>query len=336
MSYFHQIKTVKDEEQMLKKIISIQTQIRARREKERLARNSQNDKYTKIFEPITRTLKNLSDIPTTSRTTTLHPKHAENLIDFKDPTNLIDIKDNPSLPPPSLIPEDSDIKYDIKTDDDDDDDDLFLHIVRSIPAKEKDDGVFDLNIDNKRIGDNTFTVKGDVLRVYNDENGSEVTFQINDDEVWKLLLAQRPKQIMELKTLKGNYIPAVKDYVDIVHKLNLVEIAIRNHPRTYKNRSKYKLIESFSTKGTGFLFSVSPPPFLGKDIKKKKIIKPSTVIIPSDKKGLMRALLQALAELRAGNTSMQNFVVPLAKEAKRKKILPPNLLSPDEETWVFA
>ena len=141
---------------------------------------------------------------------------------------------------------------------------------------------------------------------------------------------------MELKTIKGNYIPAVKDYVDIVHKLNLVEIAIRNHPRTYKNRSKYKLIESFSTKGTGFLFSVSPPPFLGKDIKKKKIIKPSTVIIPSDKKGLMRALLQALAELRAGNTSMQNFVVPLAKEAKRKKILPPNLLSPDEETWVFA
>ena len=142
---------------------------------------------------------------------------------------------------------------------------------------------------------------------------------------------------MELKTLKGNYIPAVKNYVDIVHKLNLVEIAIRNHPRTYKNRSKYKLIESFSTKGTGFLFSVSPPPFLNKDIeKKKKIIKPSTVIIPSDKKGLMRALLQALAELRTGNTSMQNFVVPLAKEAKRKKILPPNLLSPDEETWVFA
>ena len=194
MSYFHQIKTVKDEEQMLKKIISIQTQIRARREKERLARNSQNDKYTKIFEPITRTLKNLSDIPTTSTTTTLHPTHAENLNDFKDPTNLIDVKDNPSLPPPSLIPEDSDIKYD------DDDDDLFLHIVRSIPAKEKDDGVFGLNIDNKRIGDNTFTVKGDVLRVYNDENGSEVTFQINDDEVWKLLLAQRPKQIMELKT----------------------------------------------------------------------------------------------------------------------------------------
>ena len=81
MSYFNQIKTVKDEEQMLKKILSIQTQIRARREKERLARNSQNEKYTKIFEPITRTLKNLSDISSTSITTTSHPTH------FKDPTN---------------------------------------------------------------------------------------------------------------------------------------------------------------------------------------------------------------------------------------------------------
>ena len=50
----------------------------------------------------------------------------------------------------------------------------------------------------------------------------------------------------------------------------------------------------------------------------------------------MRALLQALAELRAGNTSMRNFVVALVKEAKRKKILPHNLLSADEETWVFA
>ena len=48
-------------------------------------------------------------------------------------------------------------------------------------------------------------------------------------------------------------------------------------------------------------------------------VKPSTVVIPSDKKGLMCALLQALAKLRAGNTAMRKFVVPLAKEAKRKK-----------------
>ena len=64
MSYFHQIKTVEDQERMLKKILLMQTQIRARREKDRLARNSQNEKYTKIFEPITRSLKFLTDIPT--------------------------------------------------------------------------------------------------------------------------------------------------------------------------------------------------------------------------------------------------------------------------------
>ena len=89
-----------------------------------------------------------------------------------------------------------------------------------------------------------------------------------------------------------------------------------------------------SVEGSGFLFSINKPTFIKK--KKKKIFKPSTVVIPSDNKGLMRALLVALTEFRAGNTSMRNLVVPLAKEAKRKNILPPNLLSPDEETWVYA
>ena len=66
MSYFHQIKAVEDQKRMLKKILSMQTQIRAQREKDRLARNSQNEKYTKIFEPITRSLKNLADISITT------------------------------------------------------------------------------------------------------------------------------------------------------------------------------------------------------------------------------------------------------------------------------
>ena len=59
------------------------------------------------------------------------------------------------------------------------------------------------------------------------------------------------------------------------------------------------------------MFSNPPPPFL---------FHSSTVVIPSDKKGLMRELLQALAELRAGYNSMQNIVVPLAQEAKRNKL----------------
>ena len=61
-----------------------------------------------------------------------------------------------------------------------------------------------------------------------------------------------------------------------------------------------------------------------------------TVVIPSDKEGLLRALLQAVAELRAGNESIRNLVVPLAQEAERKNILPKGLLSPEELTWVYA
>ena len=33
---------------------------------------------------------------------------------------------------------------------------------------------------------------------------------------------------------------------------------------------------------------------------------------------------------------MQNIVVPLAQEAKRRNILPQNLLTPTEMNWVFA
>ena len=72
----------------------------------------------------------------------------------------------------------------------------------------------------------------------------------------------KAETLMELKTIKEDYIPAVKDYVDIVHKLNLIEVIQRDHLYSFKNRSKYKLIENFFAKGSGFLFSVSLPPFL--------------------------------------------------------------------------
>ncbi len=40
--------------------------------------------------------------------------------------------------------------------------------------------------------------------------------------------------------------------------------------------------------------------------------------------------------MRAGNTSMQSIVVPLAQEAKSKKILPRNLLSSGEKKLNFS
>ena len=77
-----------------------------------------------------------------------------------------------------------------------------------------------------------------------------------------------------------------------------------------------------------FLYTTSPPP--------KSFVHPNTVVIPSDRVGLKKALFLALSEFRAGNTAMRNVVVPLAAEAKRKGILPEHLLTNDERTWVFA
>ena len=124
------------------------------------------------------------------------------------------------------------------------------------------------------------------------------------------------------------------EYLRIVDELDLIHDA-EDKGVSYRTCAKFKLFPRSTKKasGSGFLFSVRPPPPFK---KKKKLFHPSTVVIPSDKKGLLRALLQAVTELRAGNTSMQNMVVPLAQEFKRKKILPPKLLSPDEMTWGFV
>ena len=98
----------------------------------------------------------------------------------------------------------------------------------------------------------------------------------------------------------------------------------------FKTRAKYKLLPKV---GRGFLFTTRKPKFLKKSQNR---VSPSVVVVPSDKRGLLRALKKSVAELRSGNTSMQNVVVPLAQEAKRLKILPPGLLSSKEMTWVFA
>ena len=122
-------------------------------------------------------------------------------------------------------------------------------------------------------------------------------FEIKELRLWKLLLVKRPGSIrINLKDKKGKEI--LDSFNDIVDELNLVQDA-KKSLLPYYRRAKYKLLEK---KGLGFLFSTKPPPF---------VLPPSTVVIPSDKKGLLRALLRAVGELRAGNTSMQNIVVPL-------------------------
>ena len=57
MPYFQPIKTIEDREKLLKSVLLLQTQIRTKRKKDRLVDKLRNKKYAKIFEPITRTLK---------------------------------------------------------------------------------------------------------------------------------------------------------------------------------------------------------------------------------------------------------------------------------------
>ena len=62
MNHFHPINTIDDETDLLSKIIHLETQIRAKKERERLLNTGQNETYSRIFEPITRELKSLAQI----------------------------------------------------------------------------------------------------------------------------------------------------------------------------------------------------------------------------------------------------------------------------------
>ena len=311
MSYFHPIKTVEDRERMLQSVLVLQTQIRAKRKKERLVDKTQSTKYAKIFEPITRTSKDI-EAPSNKN---------KDLLNTYVPTTDNDLVD-------LLSPE---VKKEVE--EESDPGELYRAALKTVSFADRDDGTFGLNTDTGKIGDYTFSVNGDILKVTN-KDGEELEFEIDDWYVWLLLLAKAPGNYMALtrssntpskKKKISSYVDAVESYIQIANKLHLLETAEERGGKYYKKFSKFRILNK-ARSGSGFLFSIKPPPF----------VKPSTVVIPSDNKGLMRELVKALSELRAGNTSMRNLVVPLAQEARRKKILPKYLLEPDEETWVFA
>ena len=88
MPIYHQIKSLVDEQRLLKEIIDLETQIRMQREWARRLSNSQNEKHTKNFEPITRSIKTLAELTTTR---TMHSAVPNNLIKFTEASfNLLD------------------------------------------------------------------------------------------------------------------------------------------------------------------------------------------------------------------------------------------------------
>ena len=192
---------------------------------------------------------------------------------------------------------------------------VYKQALTDVPVRFRDDGLLGLDTANHRIGDYVYSVDGDTLKVHG--NNEEYEYEIDDIDLWKLLLVKNPQRInLNLYDKHKQLLPFVEKYREIATELNLTNAAAPG----FKKRTKYKI--AILEIGSGFLFTTHPPA--------------NTLLIPSDNPGLLRALYVALAELRAGNSSMRNIVVPLSQEARRKGILPENLLSADEETWVFA
>ena len=224
------------------------------------------------------------------------------------------------VPPPpkqEIKEEEEDVKFF-----DEPNNDLFRQALYEVPENLRSDGVLGLDIITHTIGEYGYEIEGNKLRCTNENSDDEAVFEVDSIELWLLLLVKNPTRIeLKLKTGK-EYLPFVYEFKDIADRLQLV--ASSQHSLGFRFRRKYKILQDLEHAGNGFLFTTRPP------------VKPDTVVLPSDKAGLLRELYTAVAELRAGNTSMQNIVVPLAAEARRLGCLPKNLLSPEEETWVYA
>ena len=223
----------------------------------------------------------------------------------------------PPQPKQEIKEEEEDVKFF-----DEPNNDLFRQALYEVSENLRSDGVLGLDIKTHTIGEYEYEIEGNKLRCINENSDDEAVFEVDSLELWLLLLVKNPTRIeLKLKTGK-EYLPFVYEFKDIADRLQLV--ASSQHSLGFRFRRKYKILQDLEHAGNGFLFTTRPP------------VKPDTVVLPSDKAGLLRELYTAVAELRAGNTSMQNIVVPLAAEARRLGCLPKNLLSPEEETWVYA
>ena len=352
---YHRINSRADEERLLlQQKLALQSTIRKKRENQRRKRTHDTDVYTKIFEPVTKTIQKLN--PTSS--TGLHPAtDGQSMVKKQDDDDDVDnyyganndeeSKYDPSAPTTTTTETAMDIPL-LK----EESNEFYQDALAYVPRKYRDDGQLGLCPRTKQIGNYTYQVLGDTLQVFlTDDRGAAIDssiqqFDILNLDVWKLLLVLNPARIgltlMDKRTQE--YFPFVWDYFHIVRKLNLLETYTAR-----KDRTKYVLLTSLlaiasssssSSSGSGikklgrgkkFLFSSIPP-----RPSPPSIATPPVVVLPTSDETLMSELYRALAELRAGNTSMRNLVVPMAREARQRHILPPNLLTPYEESWVLV
>ena len=307
---------------MMEEMLKLQSNIREKKEKERVFKTVRNEKYADIFKPITNTLEKLKPAPPIP----VAPVNNEEGGLKQEGENGVD----------ATLTEEPDGGSDTESEEDS----IYDEVLQTIPEYLRSDGVFGLKVNprNHRVGQigayNFRVMKNNRIDFYTAYR-QPYEAHITDPDLWRLLLVKNPNTIkLGLFAPDGQYKSFVLHYKEIVDGLGLTYNLRGNLHPAVTQRIKYKLVQDLGKMkiGHGFMFSVRPPPFAAG----KRRIKPSTVVIPSDKKGLLRELVKAVAELRAGNTSMRDIVVPLAQEARRKRILPRNMLTADEKTWVFS
>ena len=283
---------IENQERLLEEMLSIQSDIRKQNERKRILKSNDDERYSKMFKPVTRSIQKLVIPPTTT---------------VKEPT----VNDGDTDDKEMKVEEDAEKEIPPG--------DLYYKALEKVPEEFRDDGKLGLNTLYQQIGDFDYEIHGNVLKIFDGGNEEIHKYDIDDENLWMLLLAKNPQSVkLAFKDKEGKYLPFAEKYREIAKDLNLTDAIARGLTK----RTKYKIINK---KGSGFMFTYHPP-----------LVNPNTVVIPSDNEGLMHALVVALAELRAGNNSMRNILVPLAQEAQRKRILPKDLLTPNETTWVFA
>ena len=288
MTYFHKVSSLKDEEEILKNIINLETAVRAKEEKKRLQENAKNSTFSQIFEPITSTMKSLQTIEHSHGNSSKVKSPEEHLMHFEKHANVdpyADEEEMYNLSEPPLLPykEGSESVPRIS------------EILRQIPKRKRDDGMFGIDWNTQTLGGYPITVHNDHLTV-DTQDGEEHKFEIKNPGVWKMLLMQNPHSSdIVLKNNDGSDSETLDQYRNIIKTLGLVRRIQSSGKHGYLQRIKYKLLNDEHI-GRGFLFSVKKPKFMEKNKTDLPSKSSTTIIIPSDKKSILKTLVKALAE----------------------------------------
>ena len=354
--------SIKDEENLLSKIIHMETVIRAQREKERLSRTGQSDMLRTIFEPITRELKTLQTIeesttptPTAAVTTAVTPQQTQRLSpldtsastvsdgnvtapspsSFTVPTTPLSSGAKPKVNAPAAAATPLGVMTDGRSLSENGlpPSSMYRKAYEQVEGNNHEDGLTGLSVSNGTINGKKYTINAGARAI----SIGKKTFQIEHPETWILLLAKNPTRYIDLTNPKNNkYYPYVKEYQSIASSIDMPQFLRKNYkPQKYQKRKKWALLKDLSSasassgnsssSGRGFIFSSKPPPVV------------RDRFLPSDPQGVLRELRKAIAEYEAGNTGMRQIITPLVAQARRMNILPKKMeKSLREFNWIYT